>query len=252
MGRALSEIVAADLDGVPGVTVIAPAKLQSFDRLLGRQVSAAPGISAERTQAVLAGANRLVYGQYEVRGARLEIQIAVEDPSVNRTVRVLTAGGSAGDVIAAAGEAAKQIHPGARPYVTRSQTAVRNWVGGMEDGPARAPEALAVAIAADPRFAAPYFMLAQLNLARQDRAGAERILTEGLAHADGMPAADRARLELEASLLRGDRRRPPAGARGHGQGGSERPRRVARRRRGRDFAPPVPGCRRGAEESRCP
>ena len=204
IGRALSEIVAADMSAASAAGILTSAKLHGVDRALGRQISAAPGISTERTQAILAGASRLVYGQYVVRGGRIDIQVTIEDARTNRTLRTLTQSGSADNVIAAADELARKIQPNARPYVTRSQEAVRGWIAGMEQGPAGAADALARAIAADPSFVPPYTMLAQVKLEQQDRGGAENVLAQALSHSGSMAEADRARIALELAVLRGD------------------------------------------------
>ena len=59
MGRALSEVLSTELSGAPGLSVISTGELHAFDRNLGARPISAPGISAERSDALAAGANRL-------------------------------------------------------------------------------------------------------------------------------------------------------------------------------------------------
>src|SRR2546430_300317 len=52
MGRAFSEVIAAELQALPST------RLHAYDRLLGVRPVSAPGISTESTEALLAGATR--------------------------------------------------------------------------------------------------------------------------------------------------------------------------------------------------
>jgi len=79
VGRALSEVVSTQLAGAPGLQTISSQRLHSYDRLLGPRPVSAPGISTESTQAFLAGATRVVYGEYTVRNGRLEARVTIED-----------------------------------------------------------------------------------------------------------------------------------------------------------------------------
>src|SRR5262245_13035426 len=65
MGRAFAEILQAQLSGARRDYVLPGRSIHTSDRVLGRQMTAAPGISAERIQAVMASANRMIYGYYE-------------------------------------------------------------------------------------------------------------------------------------------------------------------------------------------
>jgi Flp pilus assembly protein TadD len=72
------------------------------------------------------------------------------------------------------------------------------------DTAAATAQNLEQAIAADPNFGPPYRLLAQLKTQQQDRAAAEALLGQALAHAAAMPPAERARLQVETANLRGD------------------------------------------------
>jgi len=206
MGRAFSEVLASDLNAAPGIFVIPGAQLLGYGRALGMRAGSAPGISAERTQALMAGANRIGYGQYRVNGGRLEAQLAIEDPASRKTVLVAGAAGRAEDVLGVAGALARQVSAQAGPYGTASLAALRDYAAALESvDPGAARQTLEQAIAADPAFAPPYMILAQMKAAGQDRAGADELLRQALAHAAAMPEVDRARLGLQAATLAGDR-----------------------------------------------
>src|ERR1051325_9824924 len=64
MGRAFSESLIAALAGTPRVHVFPFSALHGLDAAMGARPLDAPGISAERQQALEAGAGRIVYGTY--------------------------------------------------------------------------------------------------------------------------------------------------------------------------------------------
>src|SRR5262249_22058929 len=203
MGRAFSEIVVRELAAAPGMYAIPTDRLRRSDAALGIRPIAAPGISAERSLALAAGANRLAYGEYWVRGGRVEARLTVEDPRTRQMIGVFSA--SASNPVDVAGELARQISNRAAPFLTHNPTALRAYISGLEstDLAVRAQQA-EMAISADPNFSPAYSLLAEARLQQRDRAGAQAVLDHGLAHASGMPELERARLVYEAANLRGD------------------------------------------------
>lgn len=198
MGRALSEIVAEDL---PGGMAIPSARLHALDRTLGPRPVSAPGISAERSAALASGANRIGYGDYRVRNGRIEARLTIFDPQTGRTTRVLSA--TSPDVIAEAGELARQISPRAGPYETASTAAVKDFFTALELGnPAARGDELSAAISADPNFAPSYLLLAETRAEQRDRDGALAVLDQALTHP--IPPLERARVQLQAATLRND------------------------------------------------
>jgi tetratricopeptide (TPR) repeat protein len=205
MGRAFSEIIAAELASAPGIYTIAPTRLHGFEQQAGVRPIAAPGISAERALAFFSGATRLGYGDYSIRGGRLRARLTLEDATTGRMVRVITAEAAAGDVGAAASSLAHQIAPRAGKYGTANRAAVEAYMTAMESGsPARMSEGAWRAIAADPDFGPAYRMLAGAKARQQDSEGALAVLGEAMKRGDAIPAAERARIALEAATLRND------------------------------------------------
>ncbi len=207
MGRAFSEVIAAQLanGGPGGPVVVTSLRLHSFDRVLGVRPVSAPGISSERTEAVLAGAARIVYGEFTVRRGKLEARVTIENTGTGRMERTLAVSAPPGDVLAAAGEIARAIDASAAPYGTRSGAALSGYIHALEAGDAGAMEQSAsAAIQADPDFAPPYRVLAQERLLRGDAPGAAAILEQALARGDRVPPLERARIELQAAEIAQD------------------------------------------------
>lgn len=198
MGRAFSDIVVADL---PDGMAIPSGRLHAIDRTLGPRPVSAPGISAERSAALASGANRVGYGDYSVRDGRISVRLTIFDPQTGRTTRVLSAGSA--DVIAAAGDLARQISPRAAKYETASIAAVKSYFTALESGdPAARGAGLSAAIAADPNFAPPYLLLAETRMEQRDREGALSALDQALAR--HIPPVERARAQLQLATLRND------------------------------------------------
>src|SRR5579863_4792140 len=189
MGRAFSEIIAAEL---PNTLAIPSARLHSFDRTLAPRPVSAPGISTERTEAILAGANRIAYGDYTVRNGRIEARLTIEDPQTGRVVRVLSATGR--EIVQAATGLAHDLSPSAAAYDTRSPDAVKAYVVAMEAGdPASIVRNAEAAVAADPDFAQAYRLLADAKAQANDRAGAVEVLDKALARGAAISAVEHAR-----------------------------------------------------------
>jgi tetratricopeptide (TPR) repeat protein len=205
IGRALSEVLSTELSGAPGFSVISTGELHAFDRNLGGRPISAPGISAERPDALAAGANRLGYGEYSVRAGRLYARLSIEDAHTGRMAKVITVSTAASDVLGAATELAHQFATRLAPYPTRNLDCLRAYVEALESHNASGTAAsLDRALAADPDFGPPYRMLAQLDAQRGDRAGAIAQLDRALARGDAIAPIERARIAVEAAGLSAD------------------------------------------------
>jgi Tfp pilus assembly protein PilF len=204
MGRALSEILASGASGSRTTSVISLATLRSSDGILGPRPLTAPGVSAERTQALAAGANRLVYGEYSIVAGRLHVAAMVEDPVSGKIVRAADAAGrSPGDLVGAAEALALRLGGLARPFATADPAAWRHYAEGLEQGnSAAALQSFEQAAASDPGFG--HAWLAAIVAARAHPAAAPRIMERALASRDAMHPIERARLDLEAAAARGD------------------------------------------------
>src|SRR5262249_40882204 len=151
MGRAFSEVLGADLSNADGFYLIPATRLHALNQALGVRPISAPGISAERTMAMVSGANRIGYGEYAVVGGKLRVRLTIEDPQTGIATQALSQTVPAGEVIQAAGDLARQISPAAQPYTTRDPRALQGWIAALETAdPAQSIPHLEEAIKADP------------------------------------------------------------------------------------------------------
>jgi tetratricopeptide (TPR) repeat protein len=204
-GRALSEIIAVELSGAGQPRVITSANIHALDRVLGPRPTSAPGISAESSQALAAGATLLAYGDYTVRHGKLEVRLTIEDSRTFKATKVIGVSAPAGDVLGAGTALARDVSSRAGPYGTRNPQALEAYVRALEGSDVTVMEVgLGVAIAADPDFVSPYRLLAQIKAQRQDRSGAVATLDQALARGNAIPELERARLALESAELTGN------------------------------------------------
>jgi len=205
MGRAFSEIIAAELESTPGIAVIPATRWHAFDAEFGPRATTAPGISAERTSALAAGATRLAYGQYAVRNGTLQASLTVEDVRTGKIASLAPAIAPEAEVVAAASALAREISPRISPYPTGNAPVVKAYVTAIEGSdPAGAAQALRQAIATDPGFGPAYRQLAEIESRQQDVSGALAILQQALARGSAIGGAERARIQLDAAILRND------------------------------------------------
>ena len=205
VGRALSEIVAAELAGAGQPRVISTASIHALDRALGVRPISAPGISAESSQALAAGATLLAYGDYTVRNGKLEVRLTLEDARTLQATKMIEVACPAVDALGCGNALARRISSQTVAYGTRNPRALEAYMRAVESGDANVMEVgLGVAIAADPDFVPPYRLLAQVKAERQDRAGAAATLDQALARGNAIPELERARMELESAELTGN------------------------------------------------
>lgn len=202
LGRALEEIVSADLARARDVTALAAVRIHSVETVLGGRPVSDPGISAEFQDALAAGANRLGYGTYRVAGGRLSAELTIEDVNTRKMVRVLSTSAPAGDPIQAGAALARAISSQATAFPTRNEEALRDYVQAMEAPDlAQCVAMLQQSVAADPDYGPAYRMLAQRQVQGQDRAAAVATLTRALARGEALGAGERARIAAELAGL---------------------------------------------------
>ena len=204
MGRAFSEIVTSELAAAPAMYAIPSTRIHNFERVMGARPVSAPGISAERELAMVAGANRLGYGEYSVSGGRLQARLVIENLQTGKMTTAVSASAPENDVIAAASALARQLWAGAPPYRASHAPALKYYMAALEGSdPAEVVRNLEQAIAASPDFAAAYRLLAQLKAENRDAAGAMAVIGQALS--TDLRPLERARLEVADAELRGDR-----------------------------------------------
>ena len=206
MGRAVPEVMDAELAGSPAVSVINFRQIHASDHTLGPRPIAAPGISTERTAALLAGANRILYGRLSRVATNLRLDAELFDGSRGKIERVLFATGPESQgVIPLADSLAKELTAPVRTFGTRQDQALREYCTGLESpDPRAAAAAFSRAVAADPNFGQAYVAWAQVAAGQNDRAEAERVLALAAARGSAIQELERARMAALAAELRGD------------------------------------------------
>jgi len=138
--------------------------------VLTREIGAIPVASGGFSDALLAGANRIVSGYFDQSNSgALTFHLAIEDAPTGRRVRDLSERGS---VLDACADLARQIVGTPKPYATRNEEALRAYVKGKYED----------AAAADPGFADAYLGWAEAALARKDAKAVDEALAQAQAH----------------------------------------------------------------------
>jgi tetratricopeptide (TPR) repeat protein len=200
MGRAFAEILFGELQGSPQRYAIQYRALHSFDASLGMRPGA-PGISAESTGALVAGANQIVYGDFSIVNGALHATATEEDLATHKMAPVASASGSASDGVLPVAESLARQLGGTSPFGTRNPQAVRDYVAALE-APVADSRFFAQAAADDPDFGRAYVSWLDAAISERNRALGDRIVEQGRLHR--ISALDRAQLDLGAAALAGD------------------------------------------------
>jgi Flp pilus assembly protein TadD len=206
MGRALAEVVTAELSGSNTIYAMPSLRLHTLNQALGARPIGAPGISAEAPLAHVAGANRLGYGEYAIVSGRLQVRLTIEHPGTRQLAQApVEASVDGADPIVAATALARRISADARPYGTSSTAALEAYVRGLEANDNVLIRRYAEqAVAADPNYGPGYILLAESAIKQQDRAGAVAAIEAAAARGTAIAEVSRVRLEIMGAGLRSD------------------------------------------------
>ncbi len=205
MGRAASEAIARAISGAPDACVIPSNAIHGFDSFLGRQAISAPGVSSENTQARLAGATHLIYGDISFEGGKLHLSAREEDVATRKmTHYAQETGSSPSDLLSSTDRLARQFSRRVLSPLARNDEALRHYATALEVQPSDAALEYERAVSADPDFGVAYVNWIHIEIARQDRVAAETVLNRAKSRGNGIAELDRSRLALEALNLRPD------------------------------------------------
>jgi tetratricopeptide (TPR) repeat protein len=158
MGRAVSEVLSREIGAISSSAIYAA------NENFGRRPVSSPGVSTELSDALLAGANHVITGYFEMDRGILTFHLVEEEAQTGKNVRELSARGS---LLEACASLARQIVATPKPYPTHNEAALRDFVQGVEsDGTDMNP--YQAAVAADPNFPDPYLAWAELALAHKE------------------------------------------------------------------------------------
>jgi tetratricopeptide (TPR) repeat protein len=200
-GRALSESLPASLSGALDGPVLPSSALSRSSSSLGARPAVAPGVSSERTEALLAGATRIVTGYIEHRNGEIRITAVEEDVATGKTL--LTVSASANTPFDAIARLANKLSPRAKPPITQKPGALTPYAAGLETAQPAATTHFLQAVDVDPDFGAAWLALVGSDLSRNDRDSTLRDIATARSHK--IDSLSRASLDVEAARLNNDR-----------------------------------------------
>jgi tetratricopeptide (TPR) repeat protein len=181
--------------------VLGSAALNRLSSTLGARPVSAPGISSERTEALLAGATRVLTGYVSRDPGAIRITATEEDLATGKSLRVVTAGGAT--PTAALNQLAHEFSPRAGPSLTSNPEALQAWSTALEADSSSKRDLLEQAVHLDPAFGPAWVALAAFDAGRPDPAAAEDAM-ERASH-QKLDEMSRAELDLLAANLKQDR-----------------------------------------------
>jgi tetratricopeptide (TPR) repeat protein len=184
----------------PG-NVLSPDAIARTSQTLGGRPSKVPGISAARSGAMIAGANRIVEGYIERSPAGVRITATEENLATHKTERTLSA--TAAYPFAALNLLAHELSAKAGPPATSNAEALRLYSMALEVPASDATPLLERAVALDPSFGRAWVTLARTYAALGDRGRTSEVIDRARAQNKIAPM-DRAWIDFEAAALGGD------------------------------------------------
>jgi tetratricopeptide (TPR) repeat protein len=199
--RAASETLSVSLAGALKGPVLSSWALTRLAQNLGLRPSSVPGISAERQEALLAGANRIISGYIEKQGGKVRISATEEDLSTGKSLRTVSAVAplSPMGVVDALNQVAREFSPNPGLPPTSNGSALRLYAIALESPVPVSRSGLEEATGLDPNFGAAWVALVNLDLAQADRAAAGDVMNR--ARRQKIDALSLARLNLESAEL---------------------------------------------------
>jgi tetratricopeptide (TPR) repeat protein len=168
---------------------------------LGAHPANAPGTSAARDSAIVAGATRIVGGYLERAPGGVRITASEEDASSHQTIRTLSA--TAASPFDALSHLAHDFSAQAGPPATRNAGAFRLYSSALGLPAANAVPLLAQVVQLDPDFGRAWVLLARTWVVLGDRTHAQDVITQARSHR--IPAIDQAWLDFESAAIGNDR-----------------------------------------------
>jgi TolB-like protein/Tfp pilus assembly protein PilF len=201
LSRGASEFLSRSLSGAMDGPVLPANSVGRVESTFGTRPASAPGVSSERSAALVAGATRIISGYVEREAGSLRIVATEEDAASGKSLHVLAVEDK--DPMQALARLAHEFSPAARPYVTSDAEALRLYVSGLESPPQEGGGLVEQAIQADANFGPAWLLLVNLNIARGNREAAEEMIER--ARQRKIDPLDLAELDLASAGLRGDR-----------------------------------------------
>ncbi len=200
IGRAASETLSTSLSTAMDGIVLTPSSLARLGKALGPRPGNVPGSSAQRQEAILAGANHLISGYAEMVGGAVRFHAVDENLTTGKIVQSTV--GSGVQPMAALSALARNISPTAKPYATLLPEALRLYAEALDSAPSDAKPLLGKVLGLDPEFGAAWVLLAGVEAGLGDAQGAAATIREARTHR--LTALDKANLDVTTASLAGD------------------------------------------------
>ncbi|MES1260557.1 MAG: tetratricopeptide repeat protein [Acidobacteriota bacterium] len=198
--RAASDLLTHALSEALDGPVLARPAISRVTTSLGPHPAGAPGISAEREAAQIAGATRVITGYVEKTAGGVRVSGTEEDLATRRTVRSLAA--VERDPVQAVTHLAREFSAKAAPPRVANEEALRLYFTSREMETEKAVPVLEQAIATAPDFGEAWVALAEARRALGDRAGAASTIAK--ARERKLDKLDSAYLDFLAATLDGE------------------------------------------------
>lgn len=199
-GRGAAEFLSRSLQGAIDGSVLSQEAVARAGQSLGSHPAGAPGISASRAGALVAGANHIVSGYIERTPAGIRIAATDEDAASHRTARTLSV--TASSAFDAMDRLAHLFSDKAGPPPTGNAEAFRLYSTALGNAAAGGVPLLERAVTLDPSFGRAWVALARV-VALSDRAAAAAVIAR--ARERKLAPVDLAWLDFESAALDGDR-----------------------------------------------
>ncbi len=197
-GRAASEMLSYSLNGAMDGAVLNSASLSRLAGTLGVRPAAVPGVSAERTLAIISGATRLITGYVSRTGGQIRVVAQEEDVVSSKSLR--TVAGIGASPFIAISQAGHQFSPRAKPYLTGSEAAARLYFSAAEAPLESSEHSFEEVLKLDPDFGPAWLSYIRIALVRGDRAAAIQRIAD--AHSHKPDPLTRANLDFESASLK--------------------------------------------------
>ncbi len=200
IGRAVSEALPRSLQGALDGPVLFQQAIARVEGLQGARPTGIPGLSADRTAAISAGANRVIYGTVTGPASQPTVTAYEEDVATRKILFSTSSSGHEINVVIA--KLASAFSPKARPVTPAKPEALQFYAEAAELPFTAAIPLLTKSVEVEPDFGLGWISLIAANRAVGNRSGAEAAL-QPAAKAKLSPL-DQATLELETAILHND------------------------------------------------
>lgn len=201
LSRSLQSAMPGNGAGGKAGVVVSPEAMERSSQTLGAHPANAPGISAARSGALIAGANRIVTGYVERTAAGVRITASEEDAVTHQAVLTLSA--TASSPFEALNQLAHRFSDKAGPPPTNNAEALRLYCTALAAPATEAPPLLERAVALDPAFGRAWIALARSSVSLDGRDHVLEVIAQ--ARAQKLAPLDQAWLDVEDASVRSDR-----------------------------------------------